>query len=158
MTDSDRSLREHVAKLLDGGQAHVEMDTVVDKISFDDLSRKPEGAPWTLWELFEHIRIAQWDILEFSRSAEHESPEFPKGYWPAEPAPSNADAWAQSVASFRRDLEAMKAMVLDPHVDLHTKIAHGDGQTILREAMVTADHNAYHLGEMVLMMKMLGSW
>jgi hypothetical protein len=158
MKDNDRSLRDHVVKLLDGGQAHVGMAPTLAKLSFDDLSKKPEGAPWTLWELFEHIRISQWDILEFSRSAEHKSPEFPKGYWPAEPTPKDADAWAQSVASFHRDLAAMRAMVLDPGVDLHTKIAHGDGQTILREALVTADHNAYHLGEMVLLMKMMGLW
>ena len=158
MTDSDRILREHVEKLLDGRQAHVGMDSAIDKLSLDDLSRKPDGAPWTLWELFEHIRIAQWDIVEFSKSAKHQSPEFPKGYWPQEPAPQDAGAWKQSVASFRRDLAGMKAMVLDPEVDLHAKIPHGDGQTILREAMLIADHNAYHLGQMVLIMKMLGRW
>jgi hypothetical protein len=134
------------------------MSTAIDKIAFTDLSRKPEAAPWTLWELFEHIRIAQWDILEFSRNPEHESPEFPKGYWPPQPAPKDEAAWTQSVASFRDDLAAMKAMVLDPDVDLHSRIPHGETQTILREAMLMADHNAYHLGEMVLMMKMLGRW
>ncbi len=158
MIDNDRSLREHLAKLLDGRQAHVGMDSAIDKLSRDDLSRKPEGAPWTLWELFEHIRIAQCDIVEFSKSAEHQSPEYPKGYWPDDDAPQKADAWEQSVASFRHDLATMKAMVLDPEVDLHAKITHGDGQTILREAMLVADHNAYHLGQMVLMMKMLERW
>ncbi len=158
MTNSDRSLREHLAKLLDGRQAHVGMDSAIDKLSLDELSRKPEGAPWTLWELFEHVRIAQWDVVEFSKSAEHQSPEYPKGYWPDDDAPQDADAWKQSVASFRRDLAAMKAMVLDPEGDLHAKIPHGDGQTILREAMLVADHNAYHLGQMVLLMKMLGRW
>ncbi len=158
MTDSDRSLREHLAKLLDGRQAHVEMSAAIDKLSFEDLARKPEGAPWTLWELFEHIRIAQWDIVEFSKSAEHRSPEFPKGYWPESSQPRDAEAWEQSVASFRRDLAAMKELVLDPEVDLHAKIPHGDGQTILREAMLVADHNTYHLGQMVLVMKMLGRW
>ncbi|GMR22490.1 MAG: hypothetical protein BMS9Abin37_0845 [Acidobacteriota bacterium] len=158
MTDNDRSLREHLAKLLDGRQAHVEMATAIDKLAFDDLSNKPEGTPWTLWELFEHIRIAQWDILEFSKSAEHQSPEFPKGYWPESTTPQDADAWEQSVASFRCDLSAMKELVLDPEVDLHAKIPHGDGQTILREAMLVAEHNTYHLGQMVLVMKMLGRW
>jgi len=134
------------------------MSAAIDKLSFEDLARKPEGAPWTLWELFEHIRIAQWDILEFSKSAEHQSPEFPKGYWPESSQPQDADAWEQSVASFRRDLASMKALVLDPEVDLHAKIPHGDGQTILREAMLVADHNTYHLGQMVLVMKMLGRW
>ena len=89
MTNSDRSLREHVAKLLDGGGAHVEMATAIDRISFDDLSKKPEGAPWTLWELFEHIRIAQWDILEFCRNPDHVSPAFPEGYWPKSAAPGD---------------------------------------------------------------------
>ena len=134
------------------------MSTAIDKLSFEDLARKPEGAPWTLWELFEHIRIAQWDILEFGKSAEHQSPEFPKGYWPESSKPQDADAWEQSVASFRRDLAAMKELVLDPEIDLHEKIPHGDGQTILREAMLVADHNTYHLGQMVLVMKMLGRW
>jgi uncharacterized damage-inducible protein DinB len=134
------------------------MSAAIDKLSFEDLARKPEGAPWTLWELFEHIRIAQWDILEFSKSAEHQSPEFPKGYWPESSKPQDADVWEQSVASFRRDLASMKALVLDPEVDLHGKIPHGDGQTILREAMLVADHNTYHLGQMVLVMKMLGRW
>lgn len=158
MTDNDSSLREHLANLLDGSQAHVEMSTALEKIAFDDLSTKPEGAPWTLWELFEHVRIAQWDILEFSRSEKHQSPKFPKGYWPAESAPKDAGAWRASVVSFRRDLAAMKAMVLDVDVDLHAKIEHGTGQTVLREAMVLADHNAYHLGEMVLLLKLLDKW
>lgn len=158
MTENDRSLREHLANLLDGRQAHVEMAAAIDKLAFEDLATKPEGVPWTLWELFEHIRIAQWDIVEFSKSAEHQSPEFPKGYWPESSQPRDVDAWQQSVASFRRDLEAMKEVVCDPEVDLHAKIPHGDGQTILREAMLVADHNTYHLGQMVLVMKMLGRW
>ena len=158
MTDPDRPLRDQLARLLDGRQAHVDVDTAIGKLSYSDVSRKPEGAPWTLWEIFEHLRIAQEDILEFSRDADHQSPEFPKGYWPADAAPKDAEAWEQSILSFRRDLAAMKAIVLDPEIDLHAKIPHGDGQTILREAMLIADHNAYHLGQMVLMMKMLGLW
>ena len=158
MTDRDRPLRKQLASLLDGRSAHVDIETAIGKLSFSDLSTKPEGAPWTLWEIFEHLRIAQKDILEFSRDADHESPEFPKGYWPADAAPKDAYAWEQSISSFRADLAAMKAIVLDPGIDLHTRIAHGDGQTILREAMLIADHNAYHLGQMVLMMKMLGLW
>lgn len=134
------------------------MSETLDKLSADDVSRKVDGAPWTLWEVFEHIRIAQWDILEFSRSAEHQSPEWPKGYWPSQSTPNDAKAWDESVASFTRDLEAMKQLVLDPSVDLHARIPHGDGQTVLREAMLVADHNAYHLGQMVLLMKMAGSW
>ncbi len=158
MTDRDRILREQLARLLDGRGAHVDADTAIGKLSLGDVSKKPEGAPWTLWEVFEHLRIAQEDIVEFSRNADHQSPEFPKGYWPGDAAPKDADAWEQSIVSFRRDLAAMKAIVLDPGIDLRARISHGDGQTILREAMLIADHNAYHLGQMVLMMKMLGLW
>ena len=158
MTNSDRSLRDHVVNLLDGHQAHVGLSAALDKLSFEDLSKKPRGTPWTLWELFEHIRIAQWDILEFSRNADHQSPEWPKGYWPENEAPTDTATWKASVASFRRDLDAMKELVLDPDVDLHEKIPHGDGQTILREALLIADHNAYHLGQMVLLMRLFGSW
>jgi uncharacterized damage-inducible protein DinB len=136
----------------------VDVDTAIGKLSFSDVSTKPEGSPWTLWEVFEHLRIAQEDILEFSRDADHQSPEFPKGYWPADAAPKDADTWEQSIVSFQRDLAAMKAIVLDPEIDLHARIPHGDGQTILREALLIADHNAYHLGQMVLMIKMLGLW
>ena len=158
MTDNDRSLREHLVKLLDGRQAHVEIGVALDKLSFEDLSKTPAGAPWTLWELFEHIRIAQWDILEFSRNADHQSPEWPKGCWPEDAAPKDLATWQASVASFRHDLDTVKALVLDSDVDLHETIPHGDGQTILREVMLIADHNAYHLGQMVLLMKILGSW
>lgn len=143
---------------MDGRGAHVDVETVLGKLSFEDVSKKPNGAPRTLWEVFEHLRIAQEDIVEFSRDPDHESPEFPKGYWPSDAAPKDEDAWKRSIESFRRELETMKAMVLDPGVDLFAKIPHGDGQTILREATLIADHNAYHLGQMVLMMKMLGLW
>ena len=158
MTNSDRSLREHVVKLLDGPQAHVEIAAVLDKLSFEDLSKKPAGVPWTLWELFEHIRIAQWDIVEFSRNPSHQSPEWPEGYWPEDAAPKNRSTWEASIASFRHDLNGMKDLVLDSSIDLHQKLLHGDGQTVLREAMLVADHNAYHLGQMVLLMKIVGSW
>ena len=158
MTDNDRSLREQLGILLDGGQAHVEIGVALDKLSFEDLSKTPVGSPRTLWELFEHIRIAQWDILEFIRSAEHQSPEWPKGCWPEDTAPKDLATWQSSLAVFRHDLDTVKALVLDSDVDLHETIPHGDGQTILREVLLIADHNAYHLGQMVLLTKLLGSW
>ena len=158
MNENDRSLREHLVKLLDGRQAHVDIDAVIDKLSFDVLSKTINGAPWTLWELFEHLRIAQKDIVEFSRDPEHVSPAWPSGYWPDSKGPANGEEWDESVQAFRGDLEAMKELVQDEATDLHAKIPHGDGQTILREALLVADHNAYHLGQMVLLMKLLGSW
>lgn len=117
-----------------------------------------EGAPHTAWQLLEHMRIAQWDILEFSRNPRHVSPQFPEGYWPDTEAPREARAWQKSVDAFGRDLAAMKKLVADSKVNLFARIAHGDGQTILREALLVADHNAYHLGQIVLVRKMLGAW
>src|SRR4029079_18998670 len=108
--------------------------------------------------LLEHLRLAQWDILEFSRDPKHVSPKWPEGYWPASPEPPDAGAWEHSVATSRRDLQAMKELVADPRSDLHAPFAHGEGQTMLREALLVADHNAYHLGQMVLVRRLLGCW
>jgi hypothetical protein len=104
------------------------------------------------------MRIAQWDILEFSRNPKHKSPEFPRGYWPRTQSPPDDTAWDKSIQSFRDDLEALCALVDDKSTDLFAKIPHGDGQTILREALLAADHNAYHLGEVVLLRRILGAW
>ncbi len=116
------------------------------------------GAPHTAWQLLEHLRIAQWDILEFSRNPEHVSPEFPGGYWPSTEAPSSARAWNHSVRAFQADLQAMISLVSSPKTDLFARIPHGDGQTILREALLVADHNAYHIGQLVLLRKLLKAW
>jgi DinB superfamily len=114
--------------------------------------------PHTPWRLLEHLRIAQWHILEFCRNPKHISPSFPEGYWPAEDAPPDAAAWHRSVATFRADLQAMQALVADPATDLFTPLAHGQGQTILREALLVADHNAYHLRHLVVVRRLLGAW
>jgi len=108
--------------------------------------------------LLEHMRIAQWDILKFSKSARHVSPVFPDGYWPESEAPPNETAWKKSVAAFRKDLKAMVALVKNPKTNLHARIPHGEGQTILREALLVADHNAYHTGQLVMLCKLLGAW
>lgn len=119
---------------------------------------KPESSPHTPWQLLEHMRIALWDILEFSRDPKHVSPQFPQGYWPGAEKPPDSQAWDKSVKAFGRDLEAMKNLVSNEKVNLFERIAHGEGQTVLREALVAADHNAYHLGQIVLLRKMLGAW
>jgi hypothetical protein len=124
----------------------------------DLRGRKPKGVPHTPWRLVEHMRIAQWDILEFSRNPNHVSPPFPAVYWPDGDAPPTADAWDQSVEAFRADLQAMCDLVADPATDLFARIPHGDGQTILREALLVADHNAYHLGQLVVVRRALGAW
>lgn len=158
MKDEQASLRKHLIYLLRGGGAHVDFDSAIAKLSPKLRGAKPPGIPHTPWRLLEHMRIAQWDILEFSRNSKHVSPDFPAGYWPKGDAPPDTSAWTQSVKSFRRDLKEMQALVASPSTDLFAPIPHGDGQTILREALLVADHNAYHLGELVTVRRLLGAW
>ncbi|HEV8432583.1 MAG TPA: DinB family protein [Thermoanaerobaculia bacterium] len=154
MSDSD--LREHLVELLDGGHAHIRFDDAVKDFPRELRGVRPDGCPHSAWELLEHLRIAQWDILEFSRDANHVSPDFPSGYWPAGVAPPDDAAWDASVAKFRRDLHALEDVARDTSVDLYAKIPYGDGQTILREILVAADHNAYHLGQFMIVRRALG--
>jgi hypothetical protein len=119
---------------------------------------KAPNLPHTVWQLLEHLRLAQWDILEFSRDKNHVSPDWPKGYWPETAAPPDDAAWEKSVDSFHKDLQSMQGLVADPQTDLYAKLPWGDGQTILREAMLVADHNAYHLGQIVSVRQVLGAW
>ena len=155
---NDKSLREHVIFLLKEEGAHAGFDAAVKDVPAKLRGVRPAGASHSLWEVVEHMRIAQWDILEFTRNAKHISPKFPDGYWPGAPEPPDEKAWDRSVKAFRSDLKAMTALVADKSVDLLTKLPHGDGQTVLREALVLADHNAYHLGELVLLRRLLGAW
>ena len=155
---NDKSLRQHLVALLKGGSAHATFDAAVKDFPAKHYGKRPRGAAHSPWEVLEHMRIAQWDILEFSRNAKHVSPEFPDGYWPKTPAPADATAWTKSVQSFRADLKAMVALAENESVDLLARIPHGEGQTILREALVLADHNAYHLGELLLLRRLLGAW
>ena len=154
----DKSLREHLVAMLKGGHAHVTFEAAIKGLPAALRGKRPKGAAHSPWELLEHIRIAQSDILEFSRDAGHVSPAWPDGYWPKTPAPPNDKAWAKSVRSINSDLEAMCALVADEATDLHAPIPHGSGQTVLREALLVADHNAYHLGEMVTVRRLLGAW
>lgn len=155
---NDTSLRKHVLNLLDAGHAHVPFETAVKNVPVALRGKRPKGAGHSLWEILEHMRIAQWDILEFSRDSKHVSPEWLGGYWPKTQAPPNAKAWSQSVRSFQADREAMRKLVADRSTDLFAAIPHGDGQTILREALLVASHNSYHLGEMLLVRRLLGAW
>ena len=154
----DAELRKHVVELLTLGQAHATFDQAVQGLPTELRGKTPKGAEHSPWQLLEHLRIAQWDILEFSRDAEHESPKWPEGYWPKEKAPADEKAWDKSVRAFKRDLKEMVALVEDPKTDLFAKIPNGDGQTVLREALLTADHNAYHIGQLVLVRRLLGAW
>lgn len=149
--DNDNAVRKHVLFLLRGGGAHQSFDDLVGSFPADLCNRRIEGLPYTPWQVLEHMRLAQWDILEFSRDADHISPEFPKGYWPKPDELGSPALWQQTVAQFRKDLQKMEALIEDPATDLYAKIPHGDGQTILREALLIADHNAYHLGVLTVM-------
>jgi hypothetical protein len=154
----DRTLREHLVNLLDGGGAHAKFDQAVAGLPTKLRSRKPSGYPHTPWMLLEHLRLAQWDILEFSRNPKHQSPAWPTGYWPRGEAPPSAAAWNKSIQGFRKDLRAMQQLVKNPKTDLFARIPWGDGQTVLREALLVADHNAYHLGQLVDVRRLLGAW
>ena len=158
MAKGDKALRDHVLHLLRGGGAHVAFEKAVADFPIQLCSAKLAGVPHTAWSLLEHMRIGQWDILEFSRNPKHVSPEYPAGYWPPPEAPPDETAWKKSVASFRKDLKAMQKLVANSKKDLFAKIPHGDGQTLLREALLVADHNAYHIGQLVTMRRLLGCW
>ncbi len=154
----DAALRQHLVTLLSGKGAHVDFDKAIAGLPVALRGKRPRGLSFTPWRLLEHMRIAQSDILGFSRDAKHVSPDWPEGYWPKGDAPPTAKAWNQSIAAFHRDAEAVKALVSDPATDLYAPIPHGDGQTILREVLLVADHNSYHLGELVLLRRLLGAW
>jgi len=148
------ALRDHLLDILNSGHAHQDFDSAVDAVPADLRGKRPAGAPHSPWELLEHMRIAQWDILEYSLDANHVSPEFPKGYWPTSPEPPSATAWNESVAKFRTDREKLMSVVKDGSIDLFAKIPHGKA-TMLHQILMTFDHNTYHLGQLVLARRML---
>lgn len=156
--DSNQALRAELDRLLSGAGAHVDFEKAIEGLPAKLRGEKPNGSPHSAWELVEHLRIAQWDMLEFSRNPKHVSPKWPAGYWPATAAPSSESEWERSVAAFRNDLDSMRKMIAEPSSDLFAPLAHGDGQSLLREAMQMADHNAYHIGELVLLRRILGAW
>jgi len=155
--NTDKDLRQHVLYLLQGGGAHAKFDEAIANFPAELRGQKPPNLPHSPWMLLEHLRLAQWDILEFSRNRKHKSPDWPSGYWPSSDGPSSAQ-WNASIKKFRGDLKAMADLVKDPKIDLFAKIPWGDGQTILREALLLADHNAYHLGQLVDVRRALGAW
>lgn len=156
--DPHQSLRQHLVELLKGGQAHATFEDAVKDVPDKLRGKKPDNFPHSPWMILEHLRIAQHDILEFSRNKKHESPKWPEGYWPKNPEPPSADAWTKSVNLFKSDMKAMQDLVKNPKTDLFAKIPWGDSQTILREALLLADHNAYHIAQLVDVRRLLGAW
>jgi hypothetical protein len=155
---NDQHLRQNLVYLIAGGGAHAKFEDVIKDLPLKLRGAKPANFPHSPWMLLEHLRIAQWDILEFSRNAKHKSPEWPGGYWPKAEAPRTASDWNRSIQQFRGDQKEMQALVENPKTDLFAKIPWGDGQTILREALLVADHNAYHLAQIVDVRRLLGAW
>jgi hypothetical protein len=157
MSDN-KPLRDHLVALLKGGHAHATFDATVADLAPELRGALPDGAPHSPWQLLEHLRLAQWDILEFSRDPKHVSPKWPEGYWPKATATPDEKAWDASAAAFRRDQKALEDLVANPESDLFTPFPWGDGQTLLREVLMVADHNAYHLGQLLLVRRLLGAW
>jgi hypothetical protein len=157
-TNPDKALREHLLYVLNGGGAHATFDDVIADFPAALRGKRTEGVPYSAWMLLEHMRLAQWDILDFSRNPKYKAKEWPKEYWPETEAPPSAAAWNNSVKAFHKDLKEMQNLVADPKADLYARIPWGEGQTILREAILVADHNAYHLGQLAMLKKLLGAW
>ncbi len=156
--DPDHLLRKQLIDLLKGGNAHAKFDDIIAGLPPKLRGQKPPRLPHSPWMLLDHLRIAQWDILEFSRNKKHVSPDWPKGYWPRTAAPPSTAAWNASVKNFRKDLKALQDLVANPKTDLHARIPWGDGQTVLRQALLAADHTAYHLAQLVDARRALGAW
>jgi DinB superfamily len=151
--ETQKELRSHLLELLEGKSAHIDLETVLREFPVDAINTRIENAPHTAWELLEHLRIAQHDIVEFSYNSNHVSPKFPDGYWNKTEA--KPEDWEKSCEQVLRDLQKMRELIADENNDLLAKIPHGDGQTIFREALLVADHNAYHLGQIAFLMRIL---
>lgn len=152
-TQDTHTLRSQLATAMSGRESHIDFDSALKDFPVSARSAKPAGAPHTAWQLLEHMRIAQHDILEFSRNPKHKSPPWPEGYWPKTEAPPDEKAWDATVASFKKDAKDFAKLVEDAHQDLFKPFEHGDGQTLLREALLVATHNSYHLGQLVFLKK-----
>ena len=156
--DPDKRLRQQIAKFLDWHEAHADLAAAVDNFPAELRGRVPAGMPHSAWQLLEHMRIALWDIVEFCRETRHQSPAWPDGYWPKKAAPPSEEAWDRSVQAIHEQLDTMRKMINDPKQDLFAPLPSGSGQTLMREALLAADHNAYHLGQLVLIRRAVGAW
>lgn len=157
-TEITSALQKQLIDLLTGSNAHQSFEQAVANLPDNLRGVKPEKLPYSIWQLVDHIRIAQHDILEFSRNPDYQSPPWPSGYWTKDLAPANEAAWQQALDQIREDRDAFIELLNDPQADLHTPFAHGDGQNLLREALLIADHNAYHVGEIIIIRRLLDAW
>ncbi len=155
--DVDIELRKQLVNLLEGGQAHMDFSTAVENFPVEKAGSKPNGAPHSGWQLLEHLRITQHDILQFSLGTDYQSLKWPDDYWPKTDGPPDAKAWSESIKAFQADLEALKKLASDPKQDLYKPFDHGEGQNLLREILLAADHNSHHVGQLLFMKKTLAA-
>lgn len=155
--DAGRELRKQLKKFLSAGDAHADFKTATKDVPREKRGLVPPGAAHSLWELAEHVRLAQADILEFAQSASYREKTFPDDYWPPSPVPTDEE-WSACLAGFSADLAELKRIADDESVDLAAKVPAGDGQTFLRELLLTIDHNSYHIGQMILTRRIVGAW
>ncbi len=155
---SDATLRDQLLALLKGGNAHLTFDDAIADFPPAAMNQQPPNVPYTPWHILEHLRITQWDILEFVRNPRHVSPEWPKGYWPAPDATTDVAGWQATIDAFRADLAAVQEIVRDPSIDLSAELPHAPGYTYIREVLLVADHNAYHIGEFAILRQVMGTW
>ncbi|MFC2030379.1 DinB family protein [Chloroflexota bacterium] len=155
---SDDIIRQHLLQLLQGGNAHLTLDQAIEGFPPQAINSCPPNVTYSSWHLLEHIRIAQSDILEFVRDPEHVSPAWPEGYWPPEGEQADEPRWQRTIQALRSDMEALEALVLNPATDLYADLPHAPGYSILREILLVADHNAYHLGEFAILRQIMGTW
>ena len=156
--DSNKVLRQQLLALLRGGNAHMGVEQAVADFPPDSINTRPPSVPYTPWHLLEHIRIAQWDILEFVRNPHHVSPEWPEGYWPQPEEQADETKWQATIAAIQADLRAIQQMAEDPNIDLSAPLSHAKDYTVLRELLLVADHNAYHIGEFAILRQVMGTW
>ena len=151
----DKAFREELLGLLQGGHAHMSFDTAVSGFPMEEINRQVPNGTYRVWHLLEHMRIAQWDILEFMRDPHHVSPPFPDGYWPRPNESATAAKWNKTVKGIQSDLKAVVEIVKNPKTDFFGPIPHAPHYTVFREVLLLADHNAYHLGEFVSIRRVL---
>ena len=152
------AVREQLIALLTGSNAHQSFEEAIKDLPADVRGVKPDKLPYSIWQLVDHIRIAQHDILEFSRNSDYQSPPWPSGYWTTDVAPLDEADWQRALKQIQQDRNAFIELLNDPQADLYTPFAHGDGQNLLREALLIADHNAYHTGEIIIVRRLLDAW
>ncbi len=155
---STAALREQLARFQNWREAHAGFDAAVADLPPDKRGVAPAGLPYSPWQLVEHMRFTQADILEFCRNVDYVEHKWPDEYWPKSATPPGAEAWDACLAAFRRDREALQKLIRDPNIDPFAKVPAGKGQTFLREYLLVADHTAYHVGQLIVVRRLLGAW